>query len=74
VDPDLIAHIGFATSVLEAVATSIGGGVLVGGFVAASGAMLSKRSRKEVEDTALRDGYIGGLTGMLCLLLDLLTR
>ena len=53
-----IAHIGFATSVFEAAATSIGAGVVVGGFVAATGAMVGKRSRSEVEDTALRDGYI----------------
>jgi VIT1/CCC1 family predicted Fe2+/Mn2+ transporter len=70
---DPIAHIGLAVS-LEAAATSIGAGVVVGGFVAATGAMLSRRSRREVEDTALRDGYIGGVAGMLCLLLDLLTR
>ncbi|HEY6551179.1 MAG TPA: hypothetical protein VIY71_08285, partial [Solirubrobacterales bacterium] len=70
----LIAHIGFATSVFEAAATSIGAGVVVGGFVAATGAMLGRRSRKEVEKTALRDGYIGGVVGIFCLLLDLLTR
>ncbi len=71
---DLIANIGFATSVFEAVATSIGAGVVVGGFYAATGAMLSRRSRREVEGTALRDGYMGGVFGILCLLLDLLTR
>jgi len=72
--PTLIADAGFATSVFEAVATSIGAGVVVGGFVAATGAMLGRRSRKEVEKTALRDGYIGGVFGIFCLLLDLLTR
>jgi VIT1/CCC1 family predicted Fe2+/Mn2+ transporter len=71
---DSIAQVGLATSALAASATSIGAGVVVGGFLAATGAMLGKRSRREVEDTALRDGYIGGVCGMLCLLLDLLTR
>ena len=70
----LIAHIGFATSVIEAVATSVGAGILLGGYVAATGAMLRGRSRKEVESTAFRDGYIGGTFGMCCLLWDLLLR
>jgi hypothetical protein len=70
----LIAHIGFATSVFEAVATSIGAGVVVGGFVAAASAMLVGRSRWEVESNALRDGFFGGAAGMLCLLWDLLLR
>lgn len=45
----LIAQIGFATSVIEAVATSLGAGIVLGGYVAATGAMLRGRSRKEVE-------------------------
>jgi hypothetical protein len=74
VPTDLTAHIGFATSVIEAVATSIAAGVVAGGFVAATGAMLGGRSRKEVESTSLRDGYIGGVAGLFCLLWDLLLR
>jgi len=71
--PDPIAQIGLAIS-LEAAAASIGAGVVVGGFVAATGAMVGRRSRREVEDTALRDGYFGGVAGIFCLLLDLVTR
>jgi hypothetical protein len=74
VPTDPIAYIGFATSVLQTVATSIGTGVVVGGFVAATGAMLGGRSRKEVESTSFRDGYIGGVAGLFCLLWDLLLR
>ena len=74
VSTNLIAHIGFATSAIEALATSIGAGIVIGGFVAATGAMLRGRSRKDVESTALRDGYIGGGLGMFCLLWDLLVR
>jgi hypothetical protein len=66
----LVAQIGFATRVLEAVATSIGAGILVGGFAGAGAGMLAGWSRKTVEGDSLRDGFCGGLLGLACLIAD----
>jgi hypothetical protein len=65
------ASIGFATSLLELAATSVGYGVVVGGFVASGAGMFSGWSRKEMEASAFRDAFWGGLLGILCLCIDL---
>jgi len=70
----VFAQIGFATTLLELAATSIGEGIVTGGFVAAAGGMIGGRSRRELEDNALRNGFWGGLGGLSCLLFDLLLR
>jgi len=57
----VIADVGFATIILELVATSIGFAVVVGGWVASAMGMLTGRSRKELEDYALRGGFGVGL-------------
>jgi len=68
----VIAGIGPFTTLMEMVATSIGVGAVVGGFVAAGAGMLNGRSRSEMEANALREGFVGGLGGMSCLCLDLI--
>jgi len=70
----LVAEIGFATSLLELVATSTGEGIVAGGFVAAAAGMVVGRSRKELEGNAMRDGFWGGLGGLCCLFFDLYLR
>jgi hypothetical protein len=67
-----IAQIGFATTLLELAATSIGEGIVAGGFAAAARGMIVGRSRKELEANTLRDGFWGGLRGISCLCIDLL--
>jgi len=69
-----VARIGFLTTLLELAATSIGEGIVVGGFVAAAVGMLRRRSRKDLEGNALRDTFAGARGGILCLLFDLLMR
>jgi hypothetical protein len=69
-----IAQIGPLTTLLEFAATSIGAGVIVGGFLAGGAGMLAGRTRKEMEDNALREAFRGGLVGILCLCIDLLLR
>lgn len=70
----VIAGIGFATTLVELAATSIGYGLVVGGWVASAMGMLAGRSRKELEAYALRGGFWSGLSGICCLCYDLLTR
>jgi hypothetical protein len=68
------AGIGFATSLLEMAATSIGFGMVAGGWAASAIGMLLGRSRKELEGYALRGGFWSGLSGICCLCYDLLVR
>lgn len=68
----LLAHIGPATTGLEAAATAIGAGVVAGGLViAGTRRLLVHRLPRSGNDT-INDGFWGGLAGMLCLLFDLL--
>lgn len=67
-------QIGPATTLLESTATLIGFGAVVGSFIAAAAGMLVGRSRKELEESALRQGFLGGLLGMFCLCFDLILR
>jgi len=66
-----VAQIGFATTLLEIAATAIGEGIVAGGFAAAAAGMVVGRSRKELEDSAMRNGFWGALGGLSCLCLDL---
>jgi hypothetical protein len=61
-----VAQIGFFTRLLELVATAIGAGILVGGFVGAIGGW----SRKAVEGDSLKNGFYGGVAGLVCLIAD----
>lgn len=70
----LIAQVGFATSLLELAATSIGEGIVAGSFAAAAAGMVVGRSRGELEPNTLRNGFWGGLGGISCLCIDLFLR
>lgn len=70
----LIGGIGFTTTLLESVATSIAFGVVVSGFVTSSQGMRLGWTRKEVEGEALRSTFWGGVAGIYCLCLDLIVR
>jgi hypothetical protein len=66
------AQVGFFTTLLELAATSLGAGIVVGGFVAGCAGMRTGRSRKAMDRNALRDVFWGGVLGTLCLSADLL--
>ena len=66
--------IGFFGSVFDTAATAITVGVVVGGFVGASVGMAYGRSRKEVEDNSLRNGYFGAVGACVLWVVDLLVR
>jgi hypothetical protein len=61
----VVAQIGPITSLLEAMAAAVGAGVVVSGYLAAVVGMLVGRSRKEMEDNALRGVFWGGVLGTL---------
>ncbi len=72
--PFELAHIGFMTTILESLATSIGAGMLVGGFAFGAARFLRGRPRWDLEKRALTDGYLGGLIAAGLLILDLAMR
>lgn len=72
--PFALAHIGLTTTVLESVATSIGAGMLMGGFVMAAAGLASGKAPGEIEARALRDACAGGLLATGLLIFDLVMR
>jgi hypothetical protein len=68
----VVAQVGPVTNALEMAAASVGAGVVVVSLVASAAGMLMGRSRKELEDNALRHVFWGGIVGMLCLCIDLI--
>jgi hypothetical protein len=69
-----LAHIGLTTTVLESVATSIGAGMLISGFVMAAIGLALGWSRRDIEARALRDATAGGLLACGLLIFDLWMR
>jgi hypothetical protein len=70
----LVSSAGPFTGILEAIATSIGTGIVVGGFVTGMGSVVRGRSRTESEEKALYGGYVGGLVGLTVLGIDILGK
>jgi TPP-dependent indolepyruvate ferredoxin oxidoreductase alpha subunit len=70
----VLAEIGFAMTLLEAVATSIATGTVVAGFLAAAKGVLTGRRGSELTADALTSTFWGGVGGCCCLLYDLLVR
>lgn len=68
------AHVGFATAALESVATTIGAGMLVSGFVMATADLARGRTPREIEENSLRDACIGGGFATWLIVFDLAMR
>jgi len=58
------------TPIIEAAASAIGSGILLGGFYGASAGALKGWSRKQVERDAFRDGHIGATLALCLWILD----
>lgn len=69
-----IASAGSATAVMEAIASSIGAGAVVGGFAGGLISFVSGQPTSESEKHALRYGYFGGLVGLALLTADILEK
>ena len=55
---------------IEAAATAIGAGILIGTFLGATGGVVKHRSRTEVERDSLKHGYWGAAAALLLLLAE----
>lgn len=57
----LIAGVGPVTSAVETVATSVGAGILLGGFGAGALGLVLGWGRRDSDEVALAVGYLAGL-------------
>ena len=69
-----LAQIGPLTAALEALATTVGAGALLGAFAMGAIGLIARWPRKELEERAPWDGCVGGGVGLLLAVLDLVTR
>lgn len=69
-----LGQIGFLTNVLEALATAVGAGMLLGSFGAGAVGLLIARPRRPLEARVVRWGYHGGIVGVLLAASDSVTR
>lgn len=70
----LLASVGPATSALESLASSIGAGLVVGGFVGGLVSLLFGGQRSVSEKEAVKGSYPGGGFGLLLLILDIVEK
>jgi hypothetical protein len=69
-----LGQVGPLTMVLEATATAVGAGVVLGSFGSGLVGLLLGDSRAAFEARVLRDGYIGGGAAVLVALADITLR
>jgi hypothetical protein len=69
-----VAQIGPLTSVIEALATAVGAGVVLCGVAAGIWGLAHESSRADLERDALFSGYIGGGIGAIFALADMILR
>ncbi len=68
------AQIGPLTTLTEAGATAVGAGVVLLSVAAGAWGLATRRSRVEIEEWALRGGYLGGVFGAAVAVVDVLFR
>jgi hypothetical protein len=68
------AQLGSGTTAMEAVATAIGAGMIIGGFLASVAGLVLRKTRQTLERWSLEAGYAGGGFGALLLLIESLIR
>lgn len=70
----LVASVGPTTAAWEALASLIGAGMVVGGFVGGLVSLLVARPRSSSERAAIHGGYAGGVFGLTFLAFDILGK
>jgi hypothetical protein len=68
------AQVGSLTGILEALATAVGAGIVLGGFTIGMCRMIAGHPRHTIEIHVLTDGYFGGAAAVVVVLLDLALR
>ena len=66
----VVAQIGPLTAMLEAFATAVGAGAVIGSVAVGIRGLWGRRSIQDVELQALSGGYVGGAGGAVLALID----
>ncbi len=66
-----LGQIGFFTDATEVMATAVGAGILLGGFLAGSIGIVTGQSRSRRDERVVLSGYAGGSIAILLMLIDL---
>ncbi len=69
-----MGQIGLFTTAIETLATTVGAGLLLGGFLAGSVGMAAGWPRRVLDKRTLAIGYGGGAVGILFALVDAILR
>lgn len=69
-----LSQIGFFTDATEVVATAVGAGILLGGFLAGSIGIVIGQPRSRRDERVVAFGYAGGMIAILLLVIDLILR
>ena len=72
--PPLLKCVVSFAQVFEALAASIGSGLVVGGFIGGVSSLAWTRSRTASEKWALIGGYLGGLVALISLAIDIVEK
>jgi hypothetical protein len=67
-------QIGFFTDATEVLATAVGAGILLGGFLAGSVGIVAGLPRSRRDKGVVSAGYVGGMIAILLVLIDLALR
>jgi hypothetical protein len=59
---------------MESIATAVGAGILLGGFVSGCAGLARLLPKREFEAWVLKAGYLGGVGGAAILLADIIFR
>lgn len=69
-----LAGIGPLTSALEAAATAVGAGILLGSFTIGARMFVAGAPRRDLEERVVASGYWGGIASIWAILADLAMR
>lgn len=69
-----LAQIGPLTTMLEAVAASVGAGIVLGSVSIGATRLARGWARQRIERRALTDGYMGGMVGAIAAVIDIVLR
>jgi predicted GNAT superfamily acetyltransferase len=70
----VLGRIGLFTTAVETLATAVGGGIVLGGFLAGSVGMVAGWTSTLRDQRILLTGYCGGMAGVVLVLIDLAVR
>lgn len=69
-----LAQIGPLTTLIEVAATAVGAGIVLCSVAAGISGFAERKPKDEIEERALKGGYLGGGIGAVFVLVDVILR